>query len=108
MFVVIGLVVMVAAVVTGTAGVLANSGHAHEAGPFAVFGYHVTGSTGVLFLYGAVAGALAMLGLGLLLAGARRTSRRGAEARAGWSRSRAQAAAIRDGDGTAPPAPPAA
>ena len=40
--------------------------------PFAVFGYHVTGSTGTLFLYGIVVGALALLGLSLLLAGIRR------------------------------------
>ena len=39
---------------------------------FAVLGYHVTGSTGTLFLYGIVVGALAMLGPSLLLAGARR------------------------------------
>ncbi|HXO23785.1 MAG TPA: GlsB/YeaQ/YmgE family stress response membrane protein, partial [Streptosporangiaceae bacterium] len=36
---------------------------------FAVFGYHVTGSTGTLFLYGIVVGALGLLGLSLLLAG---------------------------------------
>jgi acyl-CoA synthetase (AMP-forming)/AMP-acid ligase II len=35
---------------------------------FAVFGYHVTGSTGTLFLYGIVVGALAVAGLGMLLA----------------------------------------
>jgi hypothetical protein len=46
-----------------------------------VFGYHVTGSTGALFLYGIVVGAVALAGLSLLLAGARRTSRRGREAR---------------------------
>ena len=41
-----------------------------------MFGYHVTGSTGTLFLYGIVVGALGLLGPSLLLAGARRTSRR--------------------------------
>jgi hypothetical protein len=45
--------------------------------PFAVFGYHVTGSTGLLFLYGMVVGAVGVAGLSLLLAGARRTARRG-------------------------------
>ena len=39
---------------------------------FSVFGYHVTGSTGTLFLYGIVVGAVGLLGLSLLLAGARR------------------------------------
>jgi hypothetical protein len=61
---------------------------------FAVFGYHVTGSTGTLFLYGIVAGALGMAGLGLLLAGARRTSRRGREARRGLAQSRRETAAV--------------
>ena len=37
---------------------------------FSVFGYHVTGSTGTLFLSGIVVGAVAMLGLSVLLAGA--------------------------------------
>ena len=48
---VVGLVILIAAVVVGVAGVLANIGGAHVlTGHFAVFGYHVTGSTGVLFL----------------------------------------------------------
>jgi hypothetical protein len=68
--------------------VLANGGHTHAVTHFAVFGYHVTGSTGTLFLYGIVTGALAMLGLSLLLAGARRASRRGRDARRGLARSR--------------------
>jgi hypothetical protein len=61
---------------------------------FAVFGYHVTGSTGTLFLYGIVTGALAMLGLSMLLAGARRTSRRGRDARRGLAQSRRETAAV--------------
>ena len=59
-----------------------------------MFGYHVTGSTGTLFLYGIVVGALALLGLSLLLAGARRTSRRGREARHGLRQSRRETAAV--------------
>ena len=85
MIVVLGLVILVAAVIAGIAGVLANGGHDHAVTHFAVFGYHVTGSTGMLFLYGIVAGAVALAGLSLLLAGARRTSRRGRDARrGGW------------------------
>lgn len=38
-------------------------------GDFTVFDYHVTGSTGTLFLYGIVVGAVAVAGLTLLLAG---------------------------------------
>ncbi len=95
MIIVIGLVVFVAAVVVGVAGVLTNSGSAHAlADPFAVFGYHVTGSTGTLFLYGIVVGALGVLGLSLLLAGARRTSRRGHQARHSLMQSRRETAAV--------------
>ncbi|HEV3293534.1 MAG TPA: hypothetical protein VG123_31530 [Streptosporangiaceae bacterium] len=60
----------------------------------AAFGYHVTGSTGTLFLYGIVTGALALAGLSLLLAGARRTSRRGRDARRGLAQSRRETAAV--------------
>ena len=94
MIIIIGLVILIAAVVAGMAGVLSNSGSGHAlTQPFAVFGYHVTGSTGTLFLYGIVVGALAVLGLSLLLAGARRTSRRGREARRGLTQSRRETAA---------------
>jgi hypothetical protein len=94
MIVIIGLVILIATVVAGVAGVLSNSGSGHGlTHPFAVFGYHVTGSTGTLFLYGIVLGALGLLGLSLLLAGARRTSRRGREARRGLNQSRRETAA---------------
>jgi hypothetical protein len=92
--IVLGLVILVAAVIAGVAGVLANGGHAHAVTHFAVFGYHVTGSTGTLFLYGIVTGALALAGLSVLLAGARRTSRRGREARRGLAQSRRETAAV--------------
>ena len=95
MIIIFGLVVLIAAVVIAVAGVLGNagSGHAliHE---FAVFGYHVTGSTGTLFLYGIVVGAIGVVGLSLLLAGARRTSRRGGAARRGLRQSRQETAAV--------------
>jgi hypothetical protein len=94
MIVILGLVILIAAVIIGVAGVLANGGHAHAVTHFAVFGYHVTGSTGTLFLYGIVVGALALAGLSLLLAGARRTSRRGRDARRGLARSRRETAAV--------------
>jgi hypothetical protein len=94
MIVIIGLVILVAAVIAGVAGVLANSGSAHAlTHGFALFGYHVTGSTGTLFLYGIVVGALGFFGLSLLLAGARRTSRRGRAARRGLKQSRQETAA---------------
>ena len=100
MIIIIGLVILVAAVVVGVAGVLSNSGSGHAlTHPFALFGYHVTGSTGTLFLYGIVVGAIAVAGLSLLLAAARRTSRRGHEARRGLRQSRRETAAVsRDRD----------
>jgi len=95
MIIIIGLVVLIAAVVVGVAGVLSNDGSGHAlTHPFAVLGYHVTGSTGALFLYGIVVGAVALAGLSLLLASARRASRRGHEARRGLKRSRRETAAV--------------
>jgi len=95
MAVVAGLILLIAAVVVGVAGVLTNAGSGHQlTHGFAVFGYHVTGSTGVLFLYGIVVGAVGMFGLSLLLAGARRTARRGRTARRDLKQSRREAAAV--------------
>jgi hypothetical protein len=94
MIIIIGLVILVAAVVAGVAGVLGNGGSGHAVTHFAVFGYHVTGSTGTLFLYGIVVGALGLFGPGVLLAGARRTSRRGSAARRGLRESRRETAAV--------------
>ena len=59
-----------------------------------MFGYHVTGSTGTLFLSGIVVGAVGLAGLSLLLAGARRTSRRGRQARRGLTQSRRETATV--------------
>jgi hypothetical protein len=94
MIIVIGLVILVAAVIAGVAGVLGNGGSGHAlTHPFAVFGYHVTGSTGTLFLYGIVVGAVALFGLSLLLAGARRRRRRGSAATRRLRQSRRETAA---------------
>jgi hypothetical protein len=123
MIIILGLIVLVAAVVVGVAGVLSNAGSAHALSHFSVLGYHLTGSTGTLFLSGIVVGAAGLLGLSLLLAGARRTSRRGSAARRGLRQSRRETAAAsqeRDDlidqrdtarasaltNGTAPPRPP--
>jgi hypothetical protein len=94
MFILLGLVILVAAVVVGMAGVLTNHGTGHVlTHQFTVFGYHLNGSTGRLFLYGIVVGAAAVFGLSVLLAGARRTSRRGRTARRGLEQSRGETAA---------------
>ncbi|MDH6289747.1 hypothetical protein [Rhodococcus opacus] len=93
MIIIFGLVVLLAAVIVGLTGVLSNSGDGHTlTDGFAVFGYHITGSTGTLFLYGIVVGAVGLIGLGLLLAGARRTSRRGRVARHDLTESRRETA----------------
>jgi hypothetical protein len=95
MIIVVGLVILVVAVVVGVAGVLANGDSGHPlTDHFAVFGYHVTGSTGQLFLYGIVVGAVGLCGLSLLLAGARRTARRGRTARRDLKQSRRETTAI--------------
>jgi len=95
MFIILGLIILVAAVVVGVAGVLTNHGSAHAlTHRFTVLGYHVHGSTGRLFLYGIVVGAAAVFGLSLLLSAARRTSRRGSVARQGLQQSRDETAAV--------------
>ncbi|BBY65836.1 hypothetical protein [Mycolicibacterium helvum] len=82
MIVIGGLMLLLVAMIVAVTGVLANAGPGHPlTGNFAVLGYHVTGSTGTLFVFGMVIGALAMLGLSLVLAGARRTAARGRDAR---------------------------
>jgi hypothetical protein len=82
MIVIIGLIVLGAAVIVGIVGLLTNAGPTHRlTETFSIFGYTVTGSTGTLFLVGIAVGAVAALGLGVLLAGARRTADRGREAR---------------------------
>ena len=82
MLVIIGLILLIAAIVIAVSGVLTNGGSEHAiTDDFSILGYHVTGSTGTLFLFGVVVGAVGVAGLALLLAGARRSSRRGRAAR---------------------------
>lgn len=93
MIVIVGLVVLLAAVIVGFTGVLTNSGPDHPLPDhFNALGYHVTGSTGTLFLFGMMVGAIAMLGLSVLLAGTRRTAARGRDARHKLERSRRETA----------------
>ena len=96
MIVIVGLVVLL----VGFTGVLTNAGPDHPLTEnFSVFGYHVTGSTGTLFLVGIVVGAVGMLGLSVLLAGARRTAGRGRDARHDLKRSQRETAFLnRDRD----------
>jgi hypothetical protein len=94
MIIILGLIILVAAVVVGVAGVLGNGGTHGLAHGFSVLGYHVTGS-GTVFLYGIAVGAVALFGLWLLLAGARHTSRRGRAARRGLRQSQRETAESR-------------
>ena len=88
MMVIVGLVVLLIGVIVGTVGVLGNAGATHPlAENFSVLGYHVTGTTGTLFLSGIVVGAVGLLGLSVLLAGARRSAVRGRDARRDLARS---------------------
>ena len=100
MLVILGLIVLLLAVIVALMGVLGNTGPTHPLTEnFSVFGYHVTGSTGALFLFGIVIGAVAMLGLSVLLAGAWRTADRGRAARRDLERSQRETAiASRDRD----------
>ena len=94
MIIILGLIILVAAVVVGVAGVLGNGGTHGLAHGFSVLGYHVTGS-GTVFLYGIAVGAVALFGLWLLLAGVRHTSRRGRAARRGLRQSQRETAQSR-------------
>ncbi|MDX3748905.1 hypothetical protein [Streptomyces sp. AK08-02] len=95
--IILGLVILVAAVVVGVVGVVSNSGGAHDlTGGFSAFGVDITGSTGTLFLCGIVVGAAGLLGLSLLLAGASRGSRRGGTGRHSVKRSRRSTAVPED------------
>ena len=94
MIVILGLIILVAALIVGVAGVLGNGGTHGLARGFSVLGFHVNGS-GTVFLYGIAVGAIALFGLWLLLTGARRTSRRGSAARRGLRQSRQETAQSR-------------
>src|SRR5512144_268438 len=66
----LGLLVLAAAGVTALVGTLANSGGDHALNrSFELFGYSMQGSSGRLFAYGVIVGAVGMLGLNMLLAG---------------------------------------
>ncbi|WP_327123028.1 hypothetical protein [Streptomyces sp. NBC_01727] len=102
MIVILGLIILIAAVVVAVVGVLTNGGSAHQlTDGFSVFGYHVTGSTGTLFLYGIAVGVLAVFGLSLLVAAARHRARHSRTARRDLRHSGYESAAER-GDAIGP------
>lgn len=65
----LGLLILVLAGLVGVITALANSGSDHTVTNFTVIGIDAAVSSGRVFIYGAIAGALAMLGLNMLLAG---------------------------------------
>ena len=71
------LIVLLVAAIVAIVGVLSNAWAGHPLTDLSVFGYHLTGSTGTLFLFGIAVGAVASLGLCLLLTDARPTASRG-------------------------------
>ncbi|MFJ1454916.1 hypothetical protein [Nocardia wallacei] len=108
MIVLIGLIVLIAAVAVGVAAVSANLGGAHPLSTdFTVFDQHFTGSQGELFAAGAAVGAVGMLGLTLVLAGALTTARRNAAVRRELRRSRREIASARSDSATPPEGAPA-
>ncbi len=74
--IVIGVILLLAAAVVGAVGVATNMGSAAAlTSTFSIFGWHLTGTTGRLFLSGLIVGAIGMLGLALLLSGSVRRNR---------------------------------
>ncbi|GHI82767.1 hypothetical protein [Streptomyces xanthophaeus] len=97
MILILGLIILIAAVVVSLAGIFGNTGAGHGlglGGDFSIFGYHATGSTGSLFLIGIIVGAAAFLGLALVVIGARRSARRAARTRREAGASRREAAVV--------------
>ncbi|AYF76298.1 LapA family protein [Nocardia yunnanensis] len=96
MLTIIGLIALLGAVTVGVAGVQANSGDSHTLpSGFTVFDHTYGGSTGLLFAYGILIGAIGTAGFILMLAGLWMTSRRGAVARRELRQSRREMAAAR-------------
>ncbi len=104
MFIVLGLLVLIAAVVVGVSIAAADLDRMRApAGDFEIFGSLFTPTVGEVFGVGILVGAAGMLGLLLLSTGVWRSARRGSEARRELRRSRREVAAAR----RAAPAPQA-
>jgi hypothetical protein len=75
MMLVLGLIVLTAAVVVGSVGVASNTGAAHQLPDgFSFLGYHVHGSVGEVFFGGMVVGVIGMIGLVMVVDGLRRNA----------------------------------
>ncbi|WP_067824566.1 LapA family protein [Nocardia inohanensis] len=96
MFIIIGLIALIGAVAVGVAGIQANTGDSHTlTNGFTVFDHTYTGSSGLLFAYGILIGAVGTCGLIMLLAGTWASSRRGMLARRELRQSKKEMAAAR-------------
>ncbi|MFC9995082.1 hypothetical protein [Nocardia sp. NPDC127526] len=105
MFTIIGLIALLGAVTVGVAGIQANSGEGHTVtNGFTVFDHTYTGSSGLLFAYGILVGAIGTCGLIMLLAGLWTTSRRGVLARRELRQSKREMVAARRELSKPPPA----
>jgi len=79
---IVGLMVLLVAGIVAIVGVLSNAGAAHPlTESFSLFGFHVTGSIGVVFLFGITVGAVASLGLAIVVTVALRTANRAHDGR---------------------------
>lgn len=110
---ILGLLILAAAVVVGVDAVASNTGSAHAVpGGVHFFGYLVHGSVGQAFLAGIIVGAVGLVGLALVFDGMHRSARLRRElafARREISRSRRRAAdaekAAADAEATRPTTP---
>lgn len=94
MTIVLGLVLAVAALAAGVAGVAANTSDTNKlTSDFSVFDYQFSGTTGELFLIGIVIGVVGGLGVGMVAAGALRSTRTGLATRRELRQTRREAAA---------------
>jgi hypothetical protein len=90
--------IVLAAVVVSIAGSSNNAAPRHQlAEPFSAFGYHVAGFTVTPILLWIVLVSVGVLGLGLLVTGARRTVQRGRDARRELARSQRETSFINRG-----------
>jgi hypothetical protein len=89
--VILGMLLLTAAVVVALGTVLANLGADHLLDDdFAILGYHVDASAGELFGYGVLTGMVAALGLYLVIVGALRGAQQRAAARRALEQARQQ------------------
>ncbi|MEY9931590.1 hypothetical protein ABH926_006239 [Catenulispora sp. GP43] len=103
MLLILGLIILIGAGVVGAVAVLDNRGASHQLpGGFHAFGHDFHGSSGQLFFWGAVVGAVAMFGLFLLLAGLRHELRFRAQARRDGVRNVRRTRRVRGGGDPSP------